>query len=426
MARRKNRLSPASVDNPGGSAADILSEGAAGAPSTPQLQAEEADERDVIQQLREDAGNGAYVRIYRRSLGETEFAVLGKMDLSEYSLERVQEIYGGGEYKVNCFAVREGRHAMIRVLRFTISHSIPAKHPLAVAAPGAPGGSDAASIIRELQTRAAPQGPSENTLVSLFTLMMNQQAAQQASADARFEKLLAKISENAKPAGTDPLTLKLLDMTLAQQKTPMAELLETFHVFKKISGGGKDEDEDELTIWDKLGKVGAPILDALAAKYLSGGEPPPGMDPRLLPPAAEPGATDGAAPAGDPGEVVQLPPQGSNGAAPATTVQPNPPGTPGRPPAMNPLQRMMINKLRQAALVAAQQKADPAEHAQQLLDNVPPLYYENIEALAKAEDWIQQLYGDHPQMLAVAIQQKEWLGQLRDALLAELKESAAE
>lgn len=421
MARsrtRKNR--PSTVDSPdNAAAAAALLDEASGGRSTAQDQIEEQDERDVLQQLRETAGNGAYCRIHRRALGETTLAVLGTMELSEYSLERVQELYGGGEYKVDCYAIRDGKHAMVRRLRFTISHAIPAKHPLgaAPAAAAAPAGTDLVELAKVLKSATAGDGGMSAVMPLILAMMQAQSQTMQT--------LLASMAKKDDGGGVQAVLLKMLEMERdrAKERTPVSELLESFSAFKKISGGGKDDDEDE-TIWDKAGRLLTPLVDGLAARYLAEEPNPPMQQIHSLvtiPPAAPAGQPDPAA-GGEP-SIEQFPPQpAANGAAPAAAANTNPGAS--RPAPMNPLVKLKINQLRQAALVAAQRQADAKEFALELLDEVPPRYYDNLEDMAAAEDWLQQLYGDNAQLLAAATQQKVWLTAMRDALLAELKASA--
>lgn len=407
MARPKKKISPGTVDDPEAAAAliDAAAGEEPGASTGPQVRAELFDEQEALDQLRADAGNGAYVRIKRRSLGEGEFSVLGKMDLSEFSLDRVQEIYGGGEYEIRCFAIKEGKHHTVRVQRFTISHAIPSKHPLsgkpADAAP-APAGTDLVELAKVLQ-KAGGSGEGGMTAV-LTALIQGQSQIMQA--------MLTK-KEPAADTGVTTVLMEMLKMERerSREKTPLSELMDTFSVFKKISGGGKDTDDEEEDIWDKASRLLTPIVGGLAEKYLGGEPPPPG--PRVV---REIGPTNGTE-AGPGAAADELPAQvvvGGDGQPSGVTrpvaVQP-------RVSAMNPFVKAKIQQLRAATLVAAQRNVPPAEFAIELLDEIPPRYYENIHEMAGAADWFEQLAGADP----TAVQHKAWIEKLRDALLAELK-----
>lgn len=412
MAKSRTRKSPplSTVDSPGGDN-DLL----AGGSRTPIERAAEQDEIEILNQLRDEAGNGGYVRLSRRIDGSMDYAQVAKILIADYSMDRVQQVYGGGYYRLR-FCTED--HKICGQRQLIIDPSLPFKNPAAPAVAPAPtqAQQDLLPLVKELlASKAGPAGPSDSTMLGMFTLMMEQNK----QANERFEKMLLAMNNNAKPPTIDPLTLKLLELQLSKERTPMAELLESFSAFKKITGGKTGDDDDEpLTIWDKAGKVLGPIAEGLAAKYLVGGE---GGD-EIVPRRAIAAGTETAAAA--PAETNGALPAAAAPLAPVTQFpNPRPTNTP-----MNAMVQMKVNQLMAAAVAAAKKNADPVAFANELLDEVPPKFYENVEAMAKSENWFETLFaktapgggvGYHPDALAA----KEWLTKMRDALVAALAEA---
>jgi len=248
-------------------------------------------------------------------------------------------------------------------------------------------------VLREVlaHREGGEGGEGKSNMMEMFLLMMKMQ---QQSTD----NLIKVIAARGEGGGNSGMVEKLLLTMLTQQKTPASEIFEIAQQLKRLSkGADKDDDEDDVPWYEKLGRAAAPFGEAIMSKIMMASEAN-GMPP------------------GAPGPQAQLPEAAAPGAAPAATN-----GHPPTPP-MNPMLTMMISRFRKAALEAADAKQDPKAFAQLLLNEVPPKYYPTLVEKADADDWFAVLFGAD----AKAESHRVWLTACRDAILAEFPEEEKE
>lgn len=369
------------------------------APPSPVERQDELDQLELVDRLKNEAGTGAYVRIYRRLSGETEYSRVGKMTLEDYSEDRVEELYGGGDYKVQAST---SLHKFVKAWSFKIDSSIPPKHPKARpdaggAAPDAGGGDSVALVKALLEDRGAGGGGESLGTKELFMLMIKQQE----SADRRFEAMLTKLGA-AKSQDESPLMMLLMKSVLDQKHTPLKEVVETMSLFKKMQGGrgGTDDDDEDKKedFLDKLGRILGPMAASVAEKLLNG-EPVTAPGPKALRGPAATGT-----------------PEAMNHPAVETAATPAPGEATNLPP-MNLLVKAAIRDIRAEALKTAAAGGDPLEFAAHVDSMIPDSFADQVEAAAKADNWFATFFGDTPQ----AEQHREWLTKVRDELLELLK-----
>jgi len=356
----------------------------------------------ILEKIRNEAGQGAYVRISRRKAGDTDFARVGKMTLEDYSEDRIEEIYGGGEYRVQAY---RSDHTFIKHFTFKIDFSIPSKHPRDAEAAAAGGGGGASSesatelarVLLEHQNEGKGDGIGTAALLQLMF-------KQQESADRRFEAMMKAIGE--KKQEESPIMMLLLKSLIEQKPTPMKDMTEAMEMMRRFqrgrSGHDDEEDKEKEDFFDKAGRLFGPIAAEALERMLSNS-----------------GQGGGGRP--EPKPVQTITPGPRAAAAGAAAASPAAENQPVQEEAdMNIFVKAAVARLRKEALAAAAKNDDAEEFANYVSDQIPPAMEDDVIALAKSDDWHKTLFGDDQE----AKTHEVWLKKVRDTLLEILTEPA--
>lgn len=355
----------------------------------------EAEEIAILDHLRGEDVGGASISLQRRPVGESEFGYVGQMPAETFSKETVRNVYGGGDYRAT---LRNGKRQIVKNFAFKIDYRIPAIYP---GTGGDKPGRDAVDLpkiidaIRSAIPTPAPAAPPDNTLLlavmkqngDLMTAMLGAKAAPQT--DPALTQILAQLSADVrdlKGAGN-------------RRGPTLREQIEELRALQEIMGtggnnGGGDGEEKPQSFGLELVKALGPSIAPLLANML-GAQQAAGMAPQT---------------------VAALPADVSAGAAVADTIAlPSPAQPIANPPApdMNPIFRAYVSQFRTLALSAALKSRDPFAWVQAKLDDIPETIHAKVFALANAETWFADIFGND----AKAVQSVEWLQKMRMSVL---------
>lgn len=380
------------------------------APPADELPDTEREASDIIARLRSSGHDGAVVKISRRAIGETEFAHVGEVVLSDFSEAHVQNVYGGGTYKAR---VLTSAGTFAGQFRFAIDSRIPAKNPnqppAAVATPSAVSELRAMfDGLRPLLERAAnpppapPPAPApDNTQLFLAFMKMSADAA------AASRQQLVDLITALKPAGPSP-EVEALRREIAELKSGRAGGGDTVDKTLRLMDAIDERAERRAPAADapKTGLLG--IVEAIGrgaatalAQHMPGmsatGLPMPGPMP---PPAIQPAP----------------PPDASGVTVPVYTPPPSDPSA-SNPPANSEtmIPANYVSQFAARAIEAAGRDDDPGEFSGGILAAVPGVFHGRVFLAANAPTWFADLF---PGTFAEqANAHREWIDDMRFAIL---------
>lgn len=367
------------------------------------LDRDEAQEvQAILNTMRNEGGQGAYIRLLVKRRLEPKYSYLTKLPLDAFEEETIKQNYGGGDY------IAEGRKAggaIVKTYRFSISHDIPAKNPDA-AKPEAPK-TDVAEIVKMVATQIIPlikpaAAPDNTAMILAMLNSQTQMAIEQSKSQAQMMATMFGAMNKPAPT-TDPAIVQLMNkmeraiekLSDAQhspkEKSGAAELLELLEVIDRVKDSSAPS-EDKGGMFAKLGEVLGPIVKAT----LAGGAQFP-ANAVLLDPASPTSAPP--APISQPAPAMRA----ENGTA---TGAPQPDQTQSMNFAFNQAMRTFAAR----AIQAAQMKMTPEDFADAAEAQVPPAYDERIFALVTDEKWFEKIFGAQ----ARAEEFRPWLTKVRD------------
>ncbi len=403
---RKNKSKPAAPaaptsDNPGTLPLEVEN------PAGPRSVIDKAKDRDaleILSQFRNQLGaGGGFVTLQRRNrmFNMPEFAKLGvQVPIKDLTEEYIANTFGGGEY-IAIGRSSGGKFEQDLRANFTIDPTIRPKNPLSTqeekperaAAVDVPAmmretreaaKQDAAAVVdlaKAMMGQRHDQAPMMDMMKFLFDA---QQKAEQRHADAlrksdeRFERM---ISEMQNGRGADR------PRSLREQLEEAKELVDL------IGGKGKDED---ASFWKDLGRGIAEVaIPILKEKFAGAGGP---LIPGKVPPQAALPTASTSAPASTQPAIAA---SAETGAAISQTAE-----------EMNPLITAALRQFRDAAIEAANEKADVFEFVRGMLRMVKS-YQGQIFELANSNDWFARVFGNDQEAIKVA----PYIGEIRNAIL---------
>ncbi len=423
MSRNKKAAAPnqPSVSNPG---ADLPAEVTAPEQAQGAREKQRArEEAEMFSMFRRELGGSGFVTLQRShpNSGQHKPANIGTMASDDFTIERVMEIYGGGDF------IARGRTAggtFTEERRFSIDHSIPPKNPKTpqgdkAAAPAL----DVAAIVREMSEAGRREAgivvdlaktiltrPQEGSgqMLEMFKFL----AEQQAKSAEQFREMIQKSEDR---------TARILEKLAARDAAPAAEpakpLLEQLEELKEVAavlglGKGGDDSGD----WKKeLIGMAREALPIVAARLQIAGAGPGGFPPQQVMQPAQLRPAPALVSTGAPGAAQPLAPAGSAAA-----------GAPGSQPAAleitaanpDPDSDMMItialNRFRVSAIAAAKKGKDPYDFICSTLQFVPEEWHAKIFEAAHSPDWFANIFAANPE----ATQHLKFLTELREAMFA--------
>lgn len=375
-AQRRSKLSGGSLSNP---PADVRRPEhrppVTGAASLQDItDAAEASEEIKIRDILEgQAASGGKIYLQRRKITDADYFRIGHMPVENFTIDLVQEIYGGGDYKGQ---VMSSTGRLVKGIAFKIDHSIPYKHPSQKHEDKKESSADLVRAVREAMPDA---GARDGGMAQIMPLLIQMQQ----SSDARFEAMLERMN---KPQGESKIIELLLTSTLAEKKTSTRELVETMQLMKRLQGGkdGDGEDEEPKTgldlMMEKIGKLVGPMIEGMIASKMAGGQTQPALT----------AGNDLAI-----GSQEQIQTEQTKTETPDMMI------------------RMMMNQFRSAAVQAARGNKDPFQWTQSMLEMVPADKHQAIFQMANAENWFATIFGNDPD----ATKYLEFMTQVREAVL---------
>lgn len=375
---------------------DPAEDGQTGAQTDARANVAEAELETVAQQLPEGA-RGTIHRFIEG--GEREWCE--DIAAAEFSPARVRAKWGPGRYIVywrKPHAEVRGRTVGAGTTRFVLAAGV--EEPRA----GAPASADvraAEAVTGMVVQHAKAMLDGQQLLQQMQMAVLKNLTEPRRDSELSEKLLLALIARTPQGGGTDLAGLMALADKLANRTSPTAAIKETLELLgtaRELGGGG---DGDTGPPWiqlaakalDTIGRAVSRPAGQLAAPAPDGSTPAPAPD--MLP---------APAPAGSPGEVATLP---ETAHAVFHFLAPHMPAL-----------------IRHATL-----DHDPTTYAGMIFDQLTPAYMAEVRDYISRPDFLDLLEGHFPAVRGALIAGseppvlvREWFGDLRDDLVARIRE----
>jgi len=336
-----------------------------------------------------NAMTSGWCELQRKGPSESDFAHCAKIPVSQFSIDRIREDYGGGEYAVR-FRTSTGQF----VKRCTFRIDARAVGRLDRRSQGLPPESaDNSALQTAINALTNNKPPGGNGSLETVVAVMKDSADKQASmmssmmtAQAAMIKAVFESAGNKKDDSLLPLVIELIrERGKGDNMNSLAEVVDTFAKLKDLAAGrsiASAPPKDEPTMLERVAAVAGPIIAPALAALIARQNPlppAPGAHPHQPPPAAEPAAL---------ANVQDAP------AVPADPL-----------PAIAPYRGMILN--------AAEGNKSVEIWADMISDNLNDIQLAQLTEVLNRPDWLQVVFaGDSRAVLC-----QGWLNQLRDALL---------
>lgn len=391
----------------------VIGSGPDGRPEDPSI-------KEIEDMLKANDLEGGSLRLSRRGPLDTGFAYIGKFRIKDFDIEQVKRMYGGGDYKAQTF---RASGQLGKGFAFSIDPRF--KGVIEVdtrAAQQAPGNGQQIDIPRIMEMMKPQQDNSMKELMQMMqkssesSLMMMMQMMQQST-----QVMVAAMTSAAnRPQPENQMAMLmpvLIEMIKAGKEggkggSTMAEILTGMKQVKDLMSDDKDpEEKEEDSFGMKLIKaIGPAVLPAIMGGSVVGPAPASRVAPgRISAPGPGPGHSQSA-----PGNS----PQGSSAQAqPGTGLQPEPSAQSAAQPDAT---ANMIGIFMVQLVGAAEKQSDPGLYHDLIVDALGDEHAERLLTLLKSDDWLEQMYGAQPDILARAKIQIKWFEGLRSMLLESL------
>lgn len=345
----------------------------------------------------------AKIRIHRRPPNSPKFAYCTTMDASEFDLEKIKQLYGGGEYQI-VLLDQEGHYVKRRSL--TIDPRIRG------GLDPRPEGDGTNSL--QLLTAASSAGKVGSTdMIDRFLLMQSENSKLMFTMMAESQKSMATMvaAMMGGKGGGGGLELKdVLALLPALQKggggTTPAEMLGVLREMREMIA--EEAPEEKGGLLQTLGGL-APGLLSLFQGRMGG--------PQLLTAGPEVAAPI-AAIEDLPAEEEQ--PQAHQ--APAHVAPTRPQGPNGQGPGPGQMRRQPPNEMAmtiQLVLAGARKSKDPGLYADLILEQLDQPQAEQLQNILTADNWLELIFGNIPDLEKL----RPWFKQLREFILKSLNDT---
>lgn len=354
--------------------------------------ARDRDAVEIFSRMRRELGSSGFVTLRRShpATGQTKPGYIGEMEISQFSIENVTNLYGGGDF------IAQGRPANGQIAaehRFTIDHTIPPKNPRSGVKEEKQPSTDVASIIRELHNampkadntglveivKAALARPEPKSEIIALTEMIKELREESRRSEDRFMKLFERLNENR-----------------AEPGDPLAQLDRVFEIADRVAEIRGNGTKGEGDTWKE--KIVDVLKDAIPIVAKNFGQ--------VMPP--QPGAV-----AALPAAPIRVPALPVNQPAAAATKE-TPVAAAAGAEDMNATLNFALNRFRSMAMDAARKGKDAWEWVDSMIGFIPDNFHGEIYKLANAEDWFNRIFGADPE----ATKYLEFLTSVRESILA--------
>lgn len=337
------------------------------------------DDVDRIQQLLKELDlTGGVARVFRQRPGKAEFDYEGEIAVDAFSLETIKRVYGGGRYQIKLTA-KNGKY--VRQIKFSVDprHQGEMDKSNEPAMPAAPGSNNdlVAFLLKSQQDQQERAMQSQQQMMALMVTMLTEsQKATATMMAAAFQREPVNVTPQ-EPASR--LIEVMTPFLLQQMQAPkpsnnLAELVESLKVVKELASGESPREEEKEDMFEKVIKIGAPILGA----FMSRGQPMPPLPPQAMPQ--------------NPVQRPAIPQQ-------ASAPPPAPDADDAARAAMEGKMRSLLGQLRAVTpvLVRAAKKNSPIESYLDILDDTLDEDGWNLLTMfLEREDWVVTLFNDDP------------------------------
>lgn len=329
----------------------------------------------------------------RREWGFLYRAPLVAFDLGE-TLESMRDEYGGGEFRIQ---VRNARGQVVKSTEVAVigkkPEAIVRNENEAALKLLSEKSNDSNNMFMAMLKMSQDASDRQTQMMRTSSEQMMQMMMQ--SSSQMMQVMAAIIGRPAAPA-TDPAAMigaVASAMTALKPESTgggIKEQLETFTLLKDLMGDGGGE---KSMLGELAGLAGAfaPTLSAALANKGTGAQAPARAN-------------------------IIRPPAASNGAANPAIAPP--PSTDDQK-----IAQMKMQALATLILAAAHENKEPEPYAEMLLDNVPEMFYDQLDAMLKAPDWKEQVTKYVPVIAQLPV---VWCDNLRLALLDLLSDDGEE
>lgn len=336
---------------------------------------DDVDIKKIDDILKSNDLDDGMVRISRRGPEDRDFQYVNKIASSEFDIDYVRKIYGGGDYKCQTF---RANGQMYKGFKFSIDHRYKGSLDVAPAGDGGASTKIAMEMVRQatsegkrntdmmLKVQEISAGKGDQMLTLLITSMNNSQQQMMQLMCENQKNMVGMMAALNRPTGSDSATLFipiLLEMIKARgSMNPLDDMQKLMGIVSLMKSGKVDGDEEEpKPMWMEL-------LSSVAAKAI----------PALIPSNQTP--------------APQLP-------APSVQAQ--------------PVQEDELTRIKELVIGAAIRGNDPSAYASMILDNIPDAEYNQLEAILTRDDWHVLVFRNDPRVQSVL----PWMSELKENLL---------
>lgn len=360
---------------------------------------DDASTRQIDEMLKGNDLDGGTIRLSRRGPTDNGFSYIGKMRISEFDLDNIKKVYGGGDYQGQTF---RANGQMGKKISFSIDARfrgiIDPQDKSNAAAPSNP--MDLPRLIDALKDRPDTgqadlikmmMKSSESNMMLMMQMMQQSTQIMVAAMQSNNNRPIpvAPAPDNSVLTAMMPVLIEMIRSNNGGKGGSITEIVAAIKAIKSINEDDKDVPEkEEESFGMKLVKALGPVV--LPALTGQGSHPMPPAAARPLPSSAQPGNA--------------TPPQ--PGAAPA-------------PKAEDPTSQAVGMFLIQL-VSAAENNGDPGLYHDIVVEVLNQEQAERMKMVLGSDDFLEQLYGADPNILARAKMKVTWFQELRQMLLATL------
>jgi hypothetical protein len=381
-------LDPSEVGLHGASPSEAGPIDAQQAPLPPPIDPDIQEIDDIISANEMTSG---WAELTRKGPSESDFAHCAKIPVAQFSIDRIREDYGGGEYAVR---FRTSTNQFYKRCSFRIdARAIGRLDRRNQGLPVEPGDASALNTAINALTNRPASGNGAETLIAVMKDSADKQATMMAAMMQSQSQMVTAMfaSRNDKSDNAlMPLIVELLKQRGQGDGMTLADAVQAVAQLKELASGrplpapAKDHEE---TLTDKILNVVAGVATPLAAAYLTRGNPAPTVP--LTPGVAHPPPPVAA------GIACQ---------AIAPTAQDAPPADLG-----------VIGPYKEMILRAAIAGKDSGIWVDLISDNLDDDQFRQLTVILNQSNWMEKLFGSDPR----AVLAQPWLENLRHELLTD-------
>lgn len=370
---------------------------------------EDPNVKEIEDMLKSNDLEGGTLRLSRRGPLDSGFAYIGKFRVKEFDIEQIKKVYGGGDYQAQTF---RANGQMGKKVSFSIDPRFKGVIVDEKGAIGSPGGGMDMSMLPRLidALKPAPVAPdtsfkemmalmqqsSEKNMMMMMQMMQNSTQVMVAAMQTIGTR------PESKPDNTALTAMMPVLIEMIRQQKGGSGLTETISAMKAVKelmtgeggepGEGKEEDSFGMKLLKALGPTLLPVLAGAPAQRTVSQGALPAAHPTARPPAqptAQPGASEPTAQAHAPAQTTST--------------------------------EQAIGMFAVQLVRAAEAESDPGLYHDLIADALTPEQMQQLGVVLAQDNYLEQIYGAQPDILARAKIKVRWFEGLRSMLLDSLK-----